>query len=209
MNAGKAIAAYERLLSCGTSRFDAFFLGEEDALTESEQRGAALFVGKAGCVSCHSGPFFSDQEFHNVGLAPATVAAAFLLGADDPGAMLGLETVMSDPLNVAGEFSDGDDGRLPHSVPARMLGAWRTPMLRCVSRRPSFMHIASLRSLREVAQYFDDGGHVQPEGEAVPGFVGHTELEPLGLTDRQVDDLVAFLEALDGEGPPAALLTAP
>jgi cytochrome c peroxidase len=79
VNAGKAIAAYERLLSCGTSRFDAFMHGEEDALDESEQRGAALFVGKARCVSCHSGPFFSDQQFHNVGLPPAMVAAAFLL----------------------------------------------------------------------------------------------------------------------------------
>jgi cytochrome c peroxidase len=207
MNAGKAIAAYERLLSCGTSRFDAFFRGDEDALDESEQRGAALFVGKAGCVSCHSGPFFSDQQFHNVGLPPAMVATAFLLGVDDPGAMLGLETVMTDPLNVAGEFSDGDDGRLPKSVAPEMLGAFRTPMLRCVSRRPSFMHIASLRSLREVVEFFNEGG--QPDGAATPGVVGHDELEPLGLTEPQIDDLVAFLEALDGEGPPAALLTDP
>jgi cytochrome c peroxidase len=66
------------------------------------------------------------------------------------------------------------------------------------------MHIASLRSLREVVEFFDEGGRVP-----VPGFVGHNELEPLGLTEQQVDDLVAFLEALDGEGPPAALLTAP
>lgn len=116
---------------------------------------------------------------------------------------------MTDPLNVAGEFSDGDDGRLPKSVPAEMLGAFRTPMLRCVSRRPSFMHIASLRSLREVAEFFNEGGHVQPDGEPPPGVVGHNELEPLGLTEQQVDDLVAFLEALDGEGPPAALVTDP
>ncbi len=67
--------------------------GDEDALSESEQRGAALFVGKADCVSCHSGPYFSDQAFHNVGLAPATVATAFLFGVDDPGAQMGLEAL--------------------------------------------------------------------------------------------------------------------
>ncbi len=209
MNAGKAIAAYERLLSCGTSRFDEFMHGDEDALDERGQRGAALFVGKAGCVECHSGPLFSDQEFHNVGLAPATVAAAFLLGLDDPGAQLGLGTVMSDPLNVAGEFSDGNDGRIPEAVAAEMLGAFRTPMLRCVSRRPSFMHIGSLRSLREVVEFFDDGGHVRTDAPAVDGFVGQSELRPLGLSERQKDDLVAFLEALDGDGPAEELLLDP
>jgi cytochrome c peroxidase len=209
MNAGKAIAAYERLLSCGTSRFDDFMQGDEDALDESEQRGAALFVGKADCVSCHSGPFFSDQEFHNVGLAPATVAAAFLLGVDDPGAELGLDTVMSDPLNVAGEFSDGNDGRIPESVTPEMRGAFRTPMLRCVSRRPSFMHIGSLRTLRDVVEFFDAGGHVRSDAPAIDGFVGQSELQPLGLSERQKDDLVAFLEALEGEGPPEELLGDP
>ncbi len=209
MNAGKAIAAYERLLSCGTSRFDDFMHGDEDALDESEQRGAALFVGKADCVSCHSGPYFSDQAFHNVGLAPATVATAFLLGVDDPGAQMGLETVMSDPLNVAGEFSDGNDGRIPESVAAETLGAFRTPMLRCVSARPSFMHIGSLRTLRDVVDFFDAGGHARPDAPAVAGFTGQSELEPLGLSERQKGDLVAFLEALEGEGPPDELLADP
>lgn len=209
MNAGKAIAAYERLLSCGTSRFDDFMHGDEDALDESEQRGAALFVGKADCVSCHSGPFFSDQQFHNVGLAPAMVAAAFLLGVDDPGAEMGLETLMSDPLNVAGEFSDGNDGRIPETVAGETRGAFRTPMLRCVSRRPSFMRIASLRSLRDVVEFFDAGGHVRSDAPAPDGFVGQSELQPLGLSERQKDDLVAFLEALEGEGPAEELLDQP
>lgn len=209
IDGGKAIAAYERLLSCGASRFDAFMHGDEGALTEGEQRGAALFVGKAGCVSCHSGPFLSDQAFHNVGLAPATVAAAFFLGADDPGADKGLQTVLDDPLNVAGPFSDGDDGRLPESIPEGMLGAFRTPTLRCVSRRPSFMHIASLRSLREVVEFFAAGGHVPAGAPAPVGFLGTSELAPLGLSEAEIDDLVAFLAALDGEGPAAELLVDP
>jgi cytochrome c peroxidase len=208
LNAGKAIAAYERLLSCGSSRFDAFMQGDPSALSASEQRGAALFVGKANCVSCHSGPFFSDQGFHNVGLVPATVAAAFIT-RDDPGAEQGLSQVMGDPLNVASELSDGDDGRLPRTAPEGMLGAFRTPMLRCVSERPSFMRTAQLRTLREVVVFFAEGGGAPPDEPPPPNYLGRSELAPLGLTDQEIDDLVAFLEALDGPGPPESLLEAP
>jgi cytochrome c peroxidase len=210
VNAGKAIAAYERLLSCGPSRFDAFMHGDDGALTDAEQRGAALFVGKAKCASCHSGPFLSDQEFHNVGLFPAMVSGAFTR-KDDRGAEKGLAQVLVDPLNVQGSFSDGDDGRLPASVPFDALGAFRTPMLRCSSQRPSFMRTGQLKSLAEVVEFFNDGGHKQLGVPADPilGYLGETEIEPLGLDDQEQADLVAFLHALDGPGPAAALLEAP
>jgi cytochrome c peroxidase len=182
--------------------------GDASALTVEEQRGAGLFVGKAGCVSCHSGPFLSDQRFHNVGLVPAIVVAEFIT-RDDPGAERGLAQVMADPLNVQGEFADGDDGRLPVAVPEGMLGAFRTPMLRCGSGHPSFMRTAQLTSLRDVVEFFNQGG-LAPVGEPPPpDYLGSSELLPLGLTDAEVDDLVAFLEALDGPGPEASLLAAP
>src|SRR5687768_16173650 len=57
VNVGKALGAYQRLLTCGPSRFDAWVQGDDTALDEQEQRGAELFVGKARCVECHSGPF--------------------------------------------------------------------------------------------------------------------------------------------------------
>ncbi|HMJ16530.1 MAG TPA: cytochrome c peroxidase, partial [Polyangiaceae bacterium] len=63
VNAGKAIAAFQRRLECGQSRFDTWVHGDANALTAAEQRGFDLFVGKGRCVSCHSGPFFSDQKF--------------------------------------------------------------------------------------------------------------------------------------------------
>lgn len=210
INAGKALAAYQRKLSCGPGRFDAFMQGDRNALSESEQRGAALFVGKAQCANCHSGPFFSDQEFHNVGLFPAMVSAAFVRN-NDRGAEAGLAQVVADPLNVAGPFSDGDDGRLPTSVGPEMLGAFRTPMLRCSSRRPSFMHTGQLRSLEEVVDFFNQGGHKQPgvPAAAILGYLGETEIAPLGLNGQEVADLAAFLRALDGPGPSAGLLQAP
>jgi cytochrome c peroxidase len=194
---GKSIAAYERLLTCGPSRFDAWVAGDSEALSAGEQRGAQVFIGAGKCVDCHSGPFFSDQAFHNVGLMPGQVAAAFY-DLDDRGAAVGVAAALEDPLNAAGPFSDGDDGRLPRNVPASFEGAFRTPMLRCASRRPSFMHTAQLRTLEAVVDFFDRGGDPG-------GYPGTSELEPLQLTSEQKADLVAFLQSLEGPGAAPAL----
>lgn len=201
VNVGKAIGAYERLLTCGPSRFDAWAHGEEDALSPEEQRGLKIFLGKGRCVGCHSGPFMSDQAFHNVGLAPAQVASAFY-DLDDPGAAVGLAQALEDPLNAAGVYSDGDDGRLPQTLSPSLEGSFRTPMLRCVARRPSFMHTGQMKSLASVVEHFDRGGH-----EA--GYLGENELVPLDLDEGERADLVSFLKALDGPGASDALLAPP
>jgi cytochrome c peroxidase len=201
VNAGKAIGAYERLLSCGTSRFDRWANGDDTALDRSEQRGAELFVGKGKCISCHSGPFLSDERFHNVGLQPATVAVVFL-DANDEGAQKGLAEVIADPLNVKGQFSDGDDGRTPTSVGSGMEGAFRTPKLRCVSKRPSFMHTGQYRTLDDTVAFFSRGGDSG-------GYPGTNELSDIELSVQERSDVVAFLKALDGPGPATELLSAP
>ncbi len=59
----RALATYIRSIAAGESPFD------RGALDESASRGERLFRGKAGCVACHSGPLFSDEEFHNTGVA--------------------------------------------------------------------------------------------------------------------------------------------
>ena len=201
VNLGKAIGAYERKLSCGPSRFDRFMQGQGDALSDSEQRGAALFVGPGKCVSCHSGPYFSDQKFHNVGLQPTTVAVVFT-DQGDTGAEAGLAAALTDPLNVRGAFSDGDDQRLPTSVDPSMAGAFRTPALRCGARRPSFMHTGQFKRLSDVVSFFVRGGDTF-------GFPGTNELEPLDLDAQDQLDLIAFLGSLEGDGPAANLLAAP
>lgn len=201
VNVGKALGAYQRLLECGPSRFDAWIHGDDGALSAAEQRGALLFVGKARCIECHSGPHLSDQEFHNVGLKPEVVATVFL-DANDPGAAVGLEQLLSDPLNAQGEYSDGDDGRVPSEIPPEMLGAFKTPRLRCVSLRPSFMHTAHIGSLDDVVAFFNRGGDDV-------GFLGENEIEELDLTLDERADLVAFLGALEGPGPDARYLAAP
>jgi cytochrome c peroxidase len=201
VNFGKAVGAFERRLACGQSRFDGWVAGDPAALTPAEQRGAQIFVGKGSCVSCHAGPFLTDQAFHNVGLAPQTVAVVFL-DANDRGAAAGLVAALADPLNLRGPWADGDDGRLPAAVSPQMEGAFRTPGLRCVARRPSFMHTGQLRTLEDVVAFFDRGGHPA-------GYPGKSELQPLGLGAAERSELAAFLRTLEGPGPAAALLGPP
>jgi cytochrome c peroxidase len=176
--------------------------GDAGALTPAEQAGFDVFAGKGKCVSCHNGPYFSDQAFYNVGLAEGATRAG-ILNENDRGAASDLVAAANDPLGVTGKYSDGDDGRLPPGIGPDKDGAFRTPTLRCAGSRPSFMHSGLLRTLDDVVAFFDRGG--DPSGS----YVGESVLSPLGLTDTEKADLVAFLKALEGPGPAAELLEAP
>ena len=201
-NMGKAIQAYTRQLSCGPSRFDAWVNGDPNALSAEEQAGAALFVGKAACSTCHSGPYMTDNYFHNVGMDPDF--SFFVVPIEDNGAVDGLAALREDPLSSRGEFSDGYDGRqdvLPEDLePLR--GAYKTPTLRCVSRRPSWMHTGQFRSLEDVVIFFNRGGNAS-------GYPGTSENFPRNLSNEERAQLVAFLRSLDGSGPEPALVEAP
>jgi cytochrome c peroxidase len=65
----RAIAAYERTIYSVDSPFDRFLAGSEDALSPEARRGLTLFGGKARCGECHTGPNFTDELFHTLGLA--------------------------------------------------------------------------------------------------------------------------------------------
>jgi cytochrome c peroxidase len=202
-NMGKALGAYQRQLECGTSRFDAWLHGDLAALNAEEQAGAVLFI-RSGCDNCHSGPYMTDQAFYNLGVAH--LDTLFIEPFDDPGASIGLAAVQDDILNSRGEFSDGDDGRLDN-VPedtSGLEGAFRTPGLRCVGRRPTYMHAGQMRSLEDVVLFFNRGGD---NG----AYLGTKDpiMVPLGLTQEQRGQLVAFLRTLDGPGADAALLGPP
>lgn len=201
VNTAKAIAAYVGQLRCGPSRFDAWLDGDASALDASEQRGAALFVGRAHCIDCHSGPNLTDGQFHNVGLRPTVVAVAFT-DQDDRGAAEGIAAALTDPLGTSGAFSDGERRALPATVGPELEGAFRTPTLRCIDDQPSYMHTGQLTSLEQVVRFFDRGGDEL-------GFPGTSEIHALDLDESERADLVAFLGALGGEGPDPALLIDP
>jgi cytochrome c peroxidase len=165
--------------------------------------GAVVFAGKGACQACHSGPYLTDQRFHNLGLSGSLVPFTGVMTVNDPGAGLAAPILLVDPLNSRGKFSDGDDGRLD-ALPSvdKLEGAFKTPGLRCVSRRRTFMHNGEFRSLNDLIDFFD-------RGSSASGYVGTSENYPRGFTQIERDQLLAFLRALDGEGPPEDLLTPP
>lgn len=84
----KALAAFQRTVVSRDSRFDRWVQGDPSAMNADEVEGFRLFVGEAKCVICHSGPNFTDNGFHNIGL----------LDVNDPAADLG--RFVQRPINV-------------------------------------------------------------------------------------------------------------
>jgi cytochrome c peroxidase len=68
----RALATYVRTLRAGDTPVDRHVAGDTTALGPAARRGRALFLGKGGCADCHSGPTFSDERFHNTGVAVGT-----------------------------------------------------------------------------------------------------------------------------------------
>lgn len=65
----QALASFQRTLVSKPAPFDRWVAGEENAISEHAKRGFALFEGKARCVACHSSWRFTDDSFHDIGLA--------------------------------------------------------------------------------------------------------------------------------------------
>jgi len=146
----------------------------------------------------------TDQRFHNIGLPTRPGLPGIPEDFQDPGAGDALVALRTDALSSKGVFSDADDGRqswLANDLSVYR-GTFRTPTLRCVSRRPSFGHSAQFRTLEDVVLFFAMGGESQ-------GFIGASENAPRDLSSDERRQLVAFLRALDGLGPDPDLVQAP
>ena len=193
----RAIAAFERTLLFGNSRFDRYwFGGEENALSEAEIRGLDLFLNEGRCVSCHTiehdHALFTDHRFHNVGVGINDIqdripeAVGSYLAARARGAEVD-ETVLSEKLS-------SELGRFAVSEMFDDLGAFKTPTLRNVAATAPYMHDGSLATLKEVMDHYNNGG-VTNEGDPFNDFLSSGIL-PLDLTEEQVADLVRFMEAL-------------
>jgi cytochrome c peroxidase len=183
-NLGKAIAAFERTLRPERARFDRYVAGE-DVLSEPELRGLRLFIGRAGCVDCHSGPLFTNGEFHNTGVPPNPAAGR------DVGRLAAIRKLQADEFNCLGPFSDAQPSQCALRFlvrPGRRLrGAFKPPSLRNVAERPPYMHAGQLRTVDDVLDHYN---------RAPPAVVGETELHRLGLSRAELDELEAFLSTL-------------
>ncbi len=94
-------------------------------------------------------------------------------------------------MNAEGELKDL--GRFDHTKIDSDKGAFKTPTLRNIAQTAPYMHDGSLRTLRDVVDFYAGGGN---SNEGLD-----KEMKPLNLTRSERDDLVAFLESLTGEAP--------
>ncbi|TJV06975.1 MAG: methylamine utilization protein, partial [Mesorhizobium sp.] len=160
-NIGKAIAAFERSIEPAQTRFDRFAL---DLATGAEPKGDAvfsreeilglkLFIGKANCVTCHDGPRFTDNSFHNTGVPLVTGLPP------DRGRVDAVTQVEADPFNCFGAYRDGDAGacgelRFMVKDAPQLVRAYKTPSLRGAATRPPYMHAGQFSSLDEVLAHY-------------------------------------------------------
>jgi cytochrome c peroxidase len=192
VNVGKSIAAFERGLMPAPTRFDVFvealLAGEPTtSLTGDEVAGLRLFIGEAGCTNCHNGPLFTNNAFHNTGVPPVRGREP------DRGRGDGIGLVQADEFNCLSRWSDADPGdctalRFVRDDAEALVGAFKPPTLRNVSKVGPYMHAGQLATLADVLRHYRD---------APAAAIGHSELEPLDLTDAQLAQLEAFLHTLD------------
>jgi len=199
-NYGKAIQAYLRLLVSRNAPFDKYVAGDSTALDDAQKRGLHAFIGKAGCVSCHSGPAMTDGKFHALAV-PQTGAH---VPATDFGRYQDVPALLSSVFNTNGTYSDDvNTGKLTGLVQdVAQKGLFRTPTLRGVAKTAPYMHSGQLATLADVISYYNAGG-------SDPGDSGVTKdplLKPLSLQTTESADLAKLLEALSGDPVPASLL---
>ncbi|WP_144392727.1 cytochrome-c peroxidase [Pleionea sediminis] len=200
-NITKAIGTYENSQVFINNDWKEYIEGKKDALSESEKRGAILFFSSkeekgANCVSCHSGDFFTDEDFHNIGMIQMG------RGKGD------------------GEKGNNDFGRYRETSDENDRFAFRTPSLLNVEVTGPWGHAGAYTTLEAVVRHHlnpqialdnYDWSQIDPNIQAVD-MVTNTQMaidklnsdrtasrdviEIIDLSDEEIDDLVAFLKTL-------------
>lgn len=189
----RAISTYERTLAAFDSPFDRFIAGDQNAIGDSAKRGWELFNTKARCNLCHAlskterdTTVFTDNKFHNIGIgiihhrvvplaeqAEHELAQGHLEGID----RAAIETDMS----VLGRFliTHRDDD----------VASFKTPDLRNVLLTGPYFHDGSQETLWDTIDHYNKG-----DGLNDPWL--SDDIQPLAMTEPEIDDLVAFLASL-------------
>lgn len=192
-NAGKALAAYQRKIVPGRSRFDDFadsltLASSEETnstLSSTEIAGLALFIDKGQCASCHNGPLFTNHEFHNTGVMAIRGELPPMARYD------GVRIARLDTFNCLGDYSDAQPSECTELRFARdeneLVGAQKTPTLRNVTETAPYMHGGQIKTINEVVRHYND---------APTSMLSHNEAKPLGLRPFEINQLEAFLTTL-------------
>ena len=194
---GEALASYQRTLNSGNSRFDLWYYGkQEDELTTDEKAGFALFVGKAKCSACHlvneEYALFTDQLLHNtghgynvsMGVKPKHTRVQLA-----PGVFVNVDNEVIDSVRQTPKQNDVG----LYTITQNPFDRWkfRTPILRNVALTAPYMHDGAFTNLRQVVEFYNQGG--------VPNELLSPLITPLNLTEKEIDQLISFMHALTGD----------
>ena len=189
----RALAAYERTLVSFDSPFDHFIAGNQKAISDAAKRGWELFNTKARCNKCHAltdtkrdPTNFMDNDFHNIGIgiirhqvvplarkAEREIASGNTVAVD--------KAAIGDEMSVLGRFlltrKEGD------------IASFKTPNLRNVLVTAPYFHDGSQATLWDTMDHYNKGDGLQN-----PWL--DEDIQPLALTENEIDDVVAFLASL-------------
>jgi len=169
LNAGLAIAAYERTLLANQSPFQKWLKGEETAMTDNQKRGAILFMEK-NCTTCHSGPALSSMEFHAYGMADLSDHPSAINVKPDDSANLGRGGFTK---NVMDNYK------------------FKVPQLYNLKDSPLLGHGSSFSSVREVLEYKNEA---ISQNNRVDNSSLSTHFTPLNLDPMEISQLEDFIE---------------
>ena len=192
-----SIAAFERTIVSDPKLvpFDRYAAGDKKALSDAQLRGMALFHGKANCIQCHNGPLASDQKFHALGVPENEVFKTEPLYQITHR----WEHYQKGVPELKYRDAKFDWGLFYITKNPKDIGKFRTPSLRELKYTAPYMHNGIFYTLDEVVDFYNKGGG---DGAAKSPLI-----KPLGLTDAERKDLVAFLESLSMDKP--LLMSAP
>ena len=194
-DAWRAIAAFERTLIHNDTPLDQYLNGDKAALSDQQIAGMELFFGKAGCIQCHDGALATNQKYYNLGVPPAE------RWEDDGLAQITFryELFAKGVTQEMYRQLKDDPGLYFRTKQKADMGKFRTPPLRYTLYTAPYMHNGAFWDLEEVVQFYNEGGG---ENDFTDGTMAETKsplMKPLGLTDDEVEQLVAFLEAFSGD----------
>jgi cytochrome c peroxidase len=193
----RAIASYERTLVSFDSPFDHFIAGDQKAISASAKRGWQLFNTKARCNLCHAASdkqrdvtVFTDNDFHNIGVGiirNRVVARAQELVRH---VERDLPPGDSQAVDRAAIMADSSAlGRFLITHRESDIAAFKTPDLRNVMVTAPYFHDGSMQTLWDVIDHYNKG-----DGIKNPWL--DEDMQPLALSEPEIDDLVAFLASL-------------
>ncbi|HEX3441186.1 MAG TPA: cytochrome c peroxidase [Pseudolabrys sp.] len=189
----RAIATYERTLVSFDSPFDHFIAGDQNAISDSAKRGWELFNSKARCNKCHAlednkidVEAMSDNDFHNIGVniirhrvVPLALQAERELASGH----------LQDIDRAAIESDMSALGRFLVTKKQSDLASFKTPDIRNVMVTAPYFHDGSAATLWDVIDHYNKGAGLQD-----PWL--DTDIQPLALTEPEIDDLVNFMASL-------------